>query len=155
MAETLPSPASFHFADELRTLVDRQELAELVDRLGLWLDEQRWDEAPAILTEDATAETPGGKASGRQAVVEQARRNHAGKLTQHVITNRVIELDRDRATIGANLVVTFAPRAQVGEPFLQLGERYRLEAVRTSEGWRLSAVSTTPLWLSGDRGPGS
>ena len=71
-------------SDELRTLVDRSEIIQLVDRLGRWLDERRWDEAPSLFTADATAETPGGVARGRAALVEQARRNHDGHPTQHV-----------------------------------------------------------------------
>ena len=30
-----------------------------------------------------------------------------------------------------------------------LGERYNLEAVRTSLGWRFSRVEVTPVWRSG------
>jgi SnoaL-like domain len=130
------------------TLTDRVEIATLIDRLGLWLDEQRWSDAPAILTEDATASTLGGTARGRDAVVEQARRNHEGKRTQHVITNVVVDLDGDLATAGANLLVTFAPEGPAAEPLFQLGERYRFEATRTPDGWRLSAVEIRPLWRS-------
>jgi SnoaL-like domain len=127
-------------------LIDRTEITDLVTRLGLWLDEQRWGDAPAILTEDATASTLGGTARGREAVVEQARRNHEGKRTQHVITNVVVDLDGDRATARANLLVTFAPEGPPAEPLFQLGERYRFEARRTQDGWRLSAVEIRPLW---------
>ena len=67
-------------SDELRTLVDRSELIQLVDRLGRWLDERRWDEAPSLFTADATAETPGGVACGRDALVAQARRVFGGDI---------------------------------------------------------------------------
>jgi SnoaL-like domain len=92
---------------ELRELLDHREITQLVDRLGLWLDEKRFDEARSILTEGAMAETPGGTARGLEAVVEQARRNHGEEVgTQHVITNKVIDLEGDRATVGANLIAT-------------------------------------------------
>jgi SnoaL-like domain len=45
----------------LQELIDRGEIAELVSRLGLWLDEKRFDEARSILTEDATAKAPGDR----------------------------------------------------------------------------------------------
>ena len=136
-----------------RERADRAEITELVSRLGLWLDEQRWDNARSVLTDDATAETLGGTASGLEAVVEQARRNHTkpGIGTQHVITGAVVEVDGDRATIGANLLVTFFERAEVTRPVYQLGERYGFEAVRTPAGWRLSRVRVTPLWRVGER----
>ena len=136
---------------ELKELLDRHEIAGLVDRLGLWLDEKRFDEAPTILTEDATAETPGGTARGLEAVVEQARRSHGEEVgTQHAITNKVIDLEGDRASVGANLLATFFDPGQRSAPRRQLGERYAFEVVRTPDGWRISSVKTTPLWTLGE-----
>ena len=126
----------------VQQLADRQAIADLVMRLARMLDEKRFDDAPAILADDATVQTPGGASRGRAAVVEQARRNHAVP-TQHVISNLLIDLDGDRAEAGANLLVTFAPDAQ--EPTM-LGERYRFEAVREPVGWRLSAIAVEGVW---------
>jgi SnoaL-like protein len=136
---------------ELRELLDHREIAQLVDQLGLWLDEKRFDEARSILTEDATAETQGGTARGLEAVVEQARRNHGEEVgTQHVITNKVIDLEGDRATAGANLIATFFDPGRPSAPRRQLGERYDFEVVRTPDGWRISSVKTTPFWMLGE-----
>jgi hypothetical protein len=133
-------------------LLDRHEIVELVNRLGLWLDDKRWDDASTILTEDATAKTLGGTVQGRDALVEQARRNHPdGTGTQHVITNCVVDLHGDRAEIRANLIVSFFPAAEIGQPLRQIGERYHFDAVRTGEGWRLAGVQALPMWLEGAR----
>ncbi|MGP4022979.1 nuclear transport factor 2 family protein [Actinomadura sp. 3N407] len=120
---------------------DRQELTELVGRLGLWLDEKQFDEGRAVFTEDAEVHTPGGVAEGVDALAAQARRHHTVP-TQHFITNPLIDVDGDRATIGANLLVVFAHE---GGPRL-LGERYELEAARTEAGWRISRVQARPIW---------
>jgi hypothetical protein len=130
---------------QLQELIDRSEITQLVSRLGIWLDEKRWDEARSILTEDATAQTGGGSVGGVDQVVEQARRNHAVP-THHAITNVLIELDDDRATVGANLIATFVGGPDGSGAQSQLGERYRFEAVRTSEGWRLCHVEARPIW---------
>jgi hypothetical protein len=132
----------------LQELIDRSEITELVSRLGVWLDEKRFDEARSILTEDATAKTPGGSVAGVDQVAEQARRNHVVP-TQHVITNVVIDLDGDRATIGANLIATFVHGPDPSGPLFQRGERYTFEAVRTADGWRLSRVGSKPIWTIG------
>jgi hypothetical protein len=126
----------------LHDLNDRREIADLVSRLGLWLDAGRFDEAPSILTGDVAVSTPGGQAEGIEHVVAQARRNHQHAHLQHVITNVLIDLDGDRAEVRANLVVTFADDAVSS----QQGERYRFEAVRTADGWRLSRVEVVPVW---------
>ena len=125
----------------LQELADRQAVADLVDGLGLWLDEKRFDAAHEILTADVRVQTPGGVAEGIERVAAQAARNHAVP-TQHVITNVRVALGGDRATAGANLVVTFA-----GDRLRTLGERYRFEAVRRPEGWRLSSIRVEPVWV--------
>jgi SnoaL-like domain len=147
---------------QVRHLVDRNELTDLVYRLGVSLDEGGFDQMRSLFVEEATARTPGGTADGREALIAQASRNHRPEARiQHVTTNLLVELDGDRAKIRANLVAYFAPPAGSDGPALAppsqftLGEVYRFEAVRTPEGWRLSRVETSPLWMSGslDRGP--
>src|SRR5262245_51223907 len=93
-------------SQRVQQLVDRGEITDLVSRLGIWLDEKRWDQARSILADDATVKTAGGSVAGLDHVVEQARRNH-DVPTHHVITNVVIDLDGDRAAVGANLIATF------------------------------------------------
>jgi SnoaL-like protein len=128
----------------IHDLTDRREIADLVSRLGLWLDEGRFDEAPSILTDDVTVDTPGGQAEGIERVIAQARRNHQYDGLQHVISNVLIDLDGDRAAVRANLVASFVDGAAVE----QHGERYRFEAARTADGWRLSRVEVRPVWIS-------
>jgi hypothetical protein len=152
--------------DQLRQLNDRQAIADLITRLGLMLDDKRFDEAEAILADDVTVQTPGGSARGRAAVVEQARRNHTVR-TQHVITNLLTELEGDRAEAHANLIVTFAPESDESESRLligdfeqpvsrlMIGERYRFEATHGDEGWLLTAINVTRLWSSQPVPPGA
>lgn len=134
----------------LQELIDRADLTDLLNRQGLWLDEGRFDEADTIFTEDATSKTPGGEAQGREAVTEQARRNHTRYArTQHVTSNALIDLDGDRATVRANLIANLVLDADNPEPAVRLGVRYRFDAVRTDLGWRFSRVEATPVWRIG------
>jgi hypothetical protein len=132
----------------MQELTDRQAITDLVSRLGLWLDEKRFDAAPTIFTEDVTAQTPGGTSSGIARVAEQARRNHADDRTQHVITNVLVDLDGDRAEVHANLIATFVPDAGAPGDRRTLGQRYGFDAVRTAGGWRLCAVRVQRVWDS-------
>lgn len=136
----------------LRELADRNEIVDLASRLGLWLDEKRFDEAGTVFTEDVEVQTLGGASQGIVGVADQARRNHIDfERTQHVITDVLVDLDGDRATVGANLVVTFVRRADAPEQHFVLGERYHFEAVRTPQGWRFSRMRISPVWNAGSR----
>jgi hypothetical protein len=130
---------------EVQALTDRQAVADLIDRLGLWLDEKRFAEARTILAEDVRVRTPGGTAAGIDGVVAQAARNHRER-TQHVISNVRVDVDGDRAAAGANLLVTFA--GQDGAVRVAQGERYAFEAVRETDGWRLASIAVTPVWAT-------
>jgi len=147
-------------AVRVRVLAERTEIMDLVSRLGACLDDGRFDDLRSLLVEDATARTPGGEASGRDAVVAQASRNHRpDQPIQHVTTNLLIDLDGDRATVRANLVVHFAEPPDDGRPALAppirftLGEVYRFDVVRAPAGWRLERIETTPVWMSGAPAP--
>ncbi|WP_433467816.1 nuclear transport factor 2 family protein [Spirillospora sp. CA-128828] len=82
---------------------------------------------------------------GIDALVEKARRiRPAGVFTQSFITNPLIEVDGDTATIAANLLAVF-----VGQPEGRgrlFAERYHLNAARTRRGWRISGVEGVPWW---------
>ena len=142
----------------LQQLSDRAEIIDLVARLGACLDEARFDDMSGLLVEEATVRTPGGEAEGRAAVVAQAARNHpAEQRSQHVITNVLVDLDGDRATARANLVVHISvagdrpaiATAPVPAPRAGLGEVYHFGLARTPAGWRFTRVEIDPVWLSG------
>ena len=142
---------------QIEQLGDRQTIAELITRVGVMLDEKRFDKAGSVLADDVTVQTPGGSSHGLQAVTAQAQRHHTVR-TQHVITDVLIELDGDTAEARANLVATFAADRpgsrllingveQAGS-YLTVGGRYRFGAVRTEDGWRLARIESETLWSS-------
>lgn len=121
-------------------LQDRAEIEDLVHRLGVYLDERRFDDLRGILVEDATARTPGGLAEGRDAMVAQAERNHPVEdRIQHVISDVLIDVDGDDATVRANLVATFI-RADTATRPPAHGPRRDLPVACAPDGGRLAVV---------------
>jgi hypothetical protein len=134
----------------LESLTDRLELQDLVSRLTAGLDEHRFDDLRALFVEDATAQTPGGTAQGREAVIAQATRNHRDyDRLQHLVSGVLVSLDGDRAAVRTNLVGIFGKSGEDG-PSRVIGAVYRLEAVRTDDGWRFASVAVRPVWFYGD-----
>jgi SnoaL-like domain len=142
---------------QIEQLGDRQAIADLIARVGVMLDQKRFEEAPSILADDVTVQTPGGSSRGRAAVMAQAERSHTVR-TQHLITDVLIELDGDTAQARANQVATFAPDrpesrllingVEQSDAYFTVGGRYRFEAVRTGDGWRLTRIESETVWSS-------
>jgi SnoaL-like domain len=130
-------------------LADRDEITRLVYRLGACLDEARFDDMRHLFVDDSVASTPGGVAEGIDALIAQASRNHSPDAAiQHLITNVLVDLEGDRATVRANLLVTFARPDPDAEAPSALAEVYRFVARRSSSGWRLARVEAQPIWAS-------
>jgi hypothetical protein len=126
---------------------DRHDILDLIATLGRRLDERDFEALRDLFTHDASVSTPGGAATGHDALVDQARRRHSqDDGIQHIITNQLVDIDADRASVRANLLVSFA-RSGVDDPqpFL-LGEVYRFELRRTDDGWRIVSLGSTPVW---------
>ena len=127
----------------LDALHDRIEIAETLAALGRWLDDKRWDGAEQVLAPDVRVATPGGVAEGLDAAVAQARRNH-DDVTQHLFANVTVAVDGDRASVSAESLI-----AEVhGDARRWLGSRYAVGLVRTPAGWRIDALTVTPVWAS-------
>ncbi|NJP94475.1 nuclear transport factor 2 family protein [Nonomuraea sp. FMUSA5-5] len=135
------------------TTDDRTDVTELIYRLYACMDEGRFTDLPALFADGISVRTPGGLATGRDAVVAQAARNHSPEeRVQHFVHNPLVEVDGDHATIRADVIVTFTPEStpqSTPEPRYTLSERFRYEATRSPEGWRLSRVDGTPVWSTG------
>ncbi|WP_280336605.1 nuclear transport factor 2 family protein [Nocardia wallacei] len=144
-------------ADGAPQLSDHDQIAALVPRLGTALDERNIDQLRVICTDDITVETPGGRSVGHDAVIAQANRIHtSGQQTQHVLTDIVVDLQRDRAEVRANSTATFVlanSSTTPATPLFRVGEIYRFRAARTDHGWRLSRVASTPVWGEGTLPP--
>lgn len=135
----------------LQSIADRLELTELISRLGRWLDDPASAAPDELIAADATARTPGGSVEGREGVIAQARRNHDGHVTQHLMTDVLVVVDGDEARITSNLLVAFVDPAGPPVPTWQSGSRYAFRARRTPAGWRLTQIEVEPVWQVGER----
>lgn len=143
--------ASVPQTTDFQSITDRVELAELVSRLGRWLDDPASAAPSDLLASDVTVTSPGGTARGREAVVAQATRTHESRVTQHVMTDILADLGGDEASVTSNLLVAFLGAGSEPQPQWISGSRYAFGARRTPAGWRLTSISVQPIWQVGER----
>jgi hypothetical protein len=135
---------------DLTQILDRQAIEEQIIRIGVLLDDDAFDTASSIFTEDVAIETPGGAATGIDAVTRQAEKNHDGIVTQHIFSNVLVELNGDSARARADVVGRFAKAGALNRPFRTVGGRYEYGVTRTEDGWRINEMKMTPRWLEGE-----
>jgi hypothetical protein len=130
----------------IRALADRAELADMVARHSLWIDEGRYDETDRLFTEDVVVTSPRGEARGIAALIELARSGHDTYVrTLHSKSNLIIEVDGETATVRAHDIAVFVIDAKTEA--LATGI-HRYGARRTEDGWRFDRLLITPVALT-------
>jgi SnoaL-like protein len=130
----------------IRELADRAELADLVARHSLWIDEGRYDETDQLFTEDVVVKSPRGEAHGIETLIGLVRSGHdTYARTLHNKCNLVIEVDGETATVRAHDIAVFIiddKTEAVAAGFHRYGAR------RTEDGWRFDRLEITPVALT-------
>ena len=131
----------------VRDLADRAELADLVARHSLWIDERRYDETRLLFTDDVVVSSPRGEARGIEALVALVRAGHDRYVrTLHSKSNVVIDLDGDAAAVRAHDIAVFV--IDDATEAVAAG-RHDYRARRTEHGWRFDHLVVTPVALTG------
>jgi len=128
-------------------IADRIEIADLVTRFARLLDEQRWEDAGTVFTDDVAVHSPrGGELRGIDKVVGFMRQTEVeGEHTQHVTTDLLVNVDGDQAAVSANSLVYFYRDGQA--PHQTGGLRLASIVVRTPTGWRIREHRIMPAWI--------
>lgn len=130
----------------IRTLADRAELADLVARHSLWIDESRWDETGRLFTDDVVVTSPRGRAHGIEELVGLVRPGeNTYQRMLHSKSNLVIDVDGDTAAVRAHDVAVFViddATEAVAAGIHHYGAR------RTADGWRFDRLEVTPIALT-------
>jgi len=133
-------------------LIDRAQLLELLARYTDMCDLKNWDDLPLTVFADEVEwdfSSLGAPAVlyARDELVSRGRAAFAGwKATFHATTGHQVTIDGDHATIHAKIRAEhWLPAEVAGEGpdcWLVVGF-YDDEAIRTTNGWRLSKVKLT------------
>jgi 3-phenylpropionate/cinnamic acid dioxygenase small subunit len=132
----------------LQEIADRIEIDDLLTRYATAVDKKDWDLFTACFTPDALIDyTAVGGIKGNLQEVKKwlAEVLPMFPMTQHVVTNKVVELRGDTATSRCILFNPMGlPDGKGGMVLFIDGAYYNDELVRTAQGWRMAkrAVET-------------
>ncbi len=130
----------------IRDLADRAELADLVARHSLWIDESRFGETDRLFTEDVVVTSPRGQASGIDALIGLVRAGHGSYArTLHNKSNIVIDLDGDTAAVHAHDIAVFVIDDKAEAIAAGI---HRYGARRTDNGWRFDRLEINAIALT-------
>ncbi|WP_067891447.1 nuclear transport factor 2 family protein [Nocardia vaccinii] len=131
----------------IRDLADRAELADLVARHSLWIDEGRFAETDRLFTEDVVVTSPRGQVSGIDALIGLVRAGHdTYARTLHNKSNLVIDLDGDTATVHAHDIAVFLIDDKTEAVAAGIAHYH---ARRTDNGWRFDRLEINAIALTG------
>jgi hypothetical protein len=141
--------------DDVRRLLDRAEIADLLTRYTRAVDTGQVDGFDRVFTDDATIDySASGGASGPVAEVKAWMANEAIPLfaqTQHLVGQ--VETDfgggdpADTAHVTAYFWNPIRIQLPDAEPFdMEIGGLYEHDLVRTPDGWRSRRLVEHVLW---------
>lgn len=131
---------------------DRFLIMELMDRYGVVHDFGTPEQYADLFTEDAEIATGKGRppvVKGRQALVQQAKRDHErfgappgpdgefSSIMRHVISNRMVTLTGPTTAEGSSYVVTLINDKELGPQTLSIS-RYVDKYVKAAGQWKIS-----------------
>jgi len=135
---------------DLQQIADHLEVDGLISQYAFFLDDRDFGALRGLFVPGARMDysAQGGPAGERDEVVAWLDETLAGfPMSQHVIANRLIEVDGDEATARSYL---YNPMGLPDGRTTFLGTGYRDRFVRTPEGWRFSErVIGGVLWSEG------
>lgn len=143
---------------ELHRLADHRLLEQLMYRFAAALDRRDWAAYRAVFTDeldiDYDSYRPGS--AGRMPAdewVDRAATLFAGlDATQHAISNVQVTVDGDVAEVRSYITARHLFEDADGSHLWSLTGYYDDRAVRTADGWLLSAKRLVIRWAEGDRG---
>ena len=146
---------------ELRTLLDRAAISDVVHGYATGLDTRDWALYRSIFLDEiemdfASIGIPSGVFQADQWV-ESAKTLFKGlDATQHVSSNHVHDIRGDEATCvsymkAEHFVADDALDEATNQDRWTIGGTYTNELVRTPDGWKLKKVTLRVTWSRGNR----
>jgi hypothetical protein len=141
----------------IESAADRLAVIETCTRMAWHADARDWDALGQVFADDVRLDYTSLQ-GGQPTTVsrDQLVQSWAGLLgnlaaTQHLVTNHLVTVDGDQAVCTAAFQATHVLADTYGDPIWTLGGTYRFELGRDGSTWRITAVTMTATWASGNQ----
>jgi 3-phenylpropionate/cinnamic acid dioxygenase small subunit len=134
----------------LQELSDRLDIDDLLTRYAVAIDSKNFDLLDEVFTPDARIDyTSSGGIAGQFPEVKAWLASVLPHFPayQHLVCNRYVTLDGDRATSVASF---YNPMQNPSGTLFFVGGEYRDQLVRTPNGWRIAERIEVSVWTDGD-----
>lgn len=155
--EFLVSETAPHTSDSLSELRDHASISRTCT-MSAWLADRRdWAAFPKVFAEEVDLDYTslnGGEPLRlpRQSLLDGWTVALGGlDATQHLVSNHLVTLNGDTAECTASVLATHILANDQGDPIWTVGGHYLYNLVRTEDGWRISGLTMTADWTSGNR----
>lgn len=135
---------------QLRWLLDRAEIAELLVEYARCIDRKDWAGLQDTYTEDGIMDH-GAMAVGRDGVPQLSEKILKGVASSHHhVGSPSIEIDGDTARTHSHYFATHLAEGAPPTIKRQAGGWYDCTLRRTELGWRFTRVRATSAWRTGE-----
>lgn len=137
--------------DAVQRLIDQQAIIDLGLRYVRALDGRDRDAMRACFAPDGVLSMMSlGDFVGVDAIEQALGIIGALDLTQHVITNQLVVVDGDRATMESYIIATHVKHDHPGGALFTAGGSYFDDLARTAGEWRIARRTAKMLWMTGN-----
>jgi hypothetical protein len=145
--------------EQLKEIIARTEVSDLLIRYFAAVDDKCLDIkiVEATFTIDAKIIRPDGTAIvGQENILDGHTKSFARfKATHHVITNFVVDMNNDIATLRSNIIANHLWADSVDHPYLN-NKNFLADGVLSAKAtkidnhWRISELKNNVIWRTGD-----
>ncbi|WP_017613926.1 nuclear transport factor 2 family protein [Nocardiopsis salina] len=126
----------------------RTELLDLLARFVHCLDRRDFEGYAALFTEDCRLSLPHASHHGRAGLAAFVAADLGGyAATHHSTSDHLVRIEGDTATVRSQMWAVHLRSSQDPKDWWAVGGRYEHDFRREADGWAISAVTVTPVWL--------
>jgi SnoaL-like protein len=145
--------------EQQKEIVEKTQITDLVIRYFAALDDKRLDMdiVKATFTSEAKIIRPDdSEIVGRENILDGHLKSFARfKASHHVITNFIVDISTDTATLRSNVIANHLWADNENNP--SLNNKYFLadgvlsaKAIKVNDHWRISELKNRVIWRTGD-----